>query len=97
MKWSGWGDETTAFTDADKPALRPFVREHLGADIATPGDVDGALRIVKSQVRRLEDDIDVMNTGLAPLESFVLPGGSAAVAALHLARAHPPRRARGRA
>ena len=59
----------------------------LGADVATPGEIDGALRIVQSQVRRLEDDIDVMNTGLAPLESFILPGGSAAVASLHLARA----------
>ena len=58
----------------------------LGADVATPGEVDGALRIVASQVERLERDIDVMNTGLAPLESFILPGGSASVAALHLAR-----------
>jgi cob(I)alamin adenosyltransferase len=49
--------------------------------------VKGALRIVASQVERLERDIDVMNTGLAPLESFILPGGSASVAALHLARA----------
>lgn len=59
----------------------------LGADVATPGEVDGALRIVASQVERLERDIDVMNTGRAPLESFILPGGSASVAALHLARA----------
>ena len=59
----------------------------LGADAATPGDVDGALRIVASQVERLERDIDVMNTRLAPLTSFILPGGSASVAALHLARA----------
>ena len=58
----------------------------LGADVATPGDLDGALRIVSSQVQRLERDIDVMNTGLSPLESFILPGGSAGVAALHLAR-----------
>jgi cob(I)alamin adenosyltransferase len=58
----------------------------LGADVATPGKLDGSLRIVKSQVERLERDIDVMNTGLAPLESFILPGGSLAVAALHLAR-----------
>ena len=58
----------------------------LGADVATPGKIDGALRIVASQVERLERDIDVMNTGLAPLESFILPGGSASVAALHLAR-----------
>ena len=58
----------------------------LGADVATPGEVKGALRIVNSQVERLEDDIDVMNTGLPPLESFILPGGSASVASLHLAR-----------
>jgi cob(I)alamin adenosyltransferase len=58
----------------------------LGADVATPGKVKGALRIVASQVERLEGDIDVMNTGLPPLESFILPGGSTSVAALHLAR-----------
>jgi len=59
----------------------------LGADVATPGEIDGALRIVGSQVQRLERDIDLMNTGLTPLESFILPGGSASIAALHLARA----------
>jgi cob(I)alamin adenosyltransferase len=58
----------------------------LGADVATPNEIDGALRIVASQVQRIERDIDVMNAGLAPLESFILPGGSSAVAALHLAR-----------
>ena len=58
----------------------------LGADIATPGEIDGALRILGSQVQRVERDIDLMNTGLAPLESFILPGGSPGVAALHLAR-----------
>ena len=59
----------------------------LGADIATPGQVDGALRIVASQVARLEVEIDEMNDELDPLTSFILPGGSPAVAALHLARA----------
>ena len=58
----------------------------LGADVATPGEMDGSLRIVAQQVERLERDIDVMNAGLSPLESFILPGGSAGVAALHLAR-----------
>ena len=58
----------------------------LGADIATPGEVEGALRIVESQIERLKRDIDVMNTGLSPLRSFILPGGSPGVAALHLAR-----------
>jgi cob(I)alamin adenosyltransferase len=59
----------------------------LGADVATPGNVDGALRIVASQVARLEIEIDEMNAELEPLTSFILPGGSKAVAALHLARA----------
>jgi cob(I)alamin adenosyltransferase len=59
----------------------------LGADVATPGDVDGALRIVPTQVERLETEIDEMNASLEPLTSFILPSGSAAVSALHLARA----------
>jgi cob(I)alamin adenosyltransferase len=59
----------------------------LGADVATPGEVEGALRIVAAQVARLEIEIDEMNAALAPLTSFILPGGSNAVAALHLARA----------
>lgn len=58
----------------------------LGADIATPGEVEGALRIVASQVERLEHEIDSMNAGLEPLRSFILPGGSLEVAALHHAR-----------
>jgi cob(I)alamin adenosyltransferase len=58
----------------------------LGADVATPGEVEGALRIVASQVARLEVEIDEMNDSLDPLTSFILPGGSPAVAALHLAR-----------
>ena len=59
----------------------------LGADVATPGEVDGALRIIASQVARLEVEIDEMNDALEPLTSFILPGGSSAVASLHLARA----------
>ena len=59
----------------------------LGADVATPGEVDDALRIVASQVERLEHEIDAMNAGLEPLTSFILPSGSPAVSALHLARA----------
>jgi cob(I)alamin adenosyltransferase len=58
----------------------------LGADLATPGDKPGALRIVQGQVERLEQEIDTLNADLAPLGSFVLPGGSPAAAALHLAR-----------
>jgi cob(I)alamin adenosyltransferase len=59
----------------------------LGADVATPGEVDGALRIVESQIERLEREIDAMNANLEPLTSFILPSGSAAVSSLHLARA----------
>ena len=59
----------------------------LGADVATPGEIDGALRIVSAQVDRLEGEIDAMNADLKPLESFILPSGPFSVAALHLARA----------
>ncbi|HVN01131.1 MAG TPA: cob(I)yrinic acid a,c-diamide adenosyltransferase [Caulobacteraceae bacterium] len=62
----------------------------LGADLATPpSDHDHEqprLRIVESQVERLEAEIDQLNAPMAPLTSFVLPGGSAAAAALHVAR-----------
>ena len=59
----------------------------LGADAATPGDADGALRIVAGQVARLEVEIDAMNASLEPLTSFILPSGSSGVSTLHLARA----------
>jgi cob(I)alamin adenosyltransferase len=59
----------------------------LGADLCTPeGKEKPALRILDSQVTRLESEIDAMNAQLKPLDSFVLPGGSAASAYLHLAR-----------
>jgi cob(I)alamin adenosyltransferase len=59
----------------------------LGADLATPGGIDGALRIVPTQVERLEQAIDALNADLSPLTSFILPGGDAGAAGLHLARA----------
>ena len=61
----------------------------LGADLCTPetgNKSEGALRIVNEQVDRLEREIDAMNENLAPLTSFILPGGSPAGAHLHLAR-----------
>jgi len=61
----------------------------LGADLCIPEASrrsEGALRIVESQVERLEREIDAMNAELAPLTSFVLPGGTPAAAHLHLAR-----------
>ena len=60
----------------------------LGADLAVP-QRDGKaerLRVLASQVERLERDIDALNAPLAPLTSFVLPGGTPAAAYLHLAR-----------
>ena len=59
----------------------------LGADLATPGEIDGALRVSPAQPARLEAAIDSLNADLAPLTSFILPGGTAFAAALHLARA----------
>lgn len=66
----------------------------LGADLATPAATEDdfapsemVLRIVPQQVTRLEAEIDAMNAHLAPLRSFILPGGSAGAAAVHLARA----------
>lgn len=63
----------------------------LGADIATPGEDfepgEMTLRVVQSQVDWLEQVIDAANEQLDPLTSFILPGGSEAGAALHLARA----------
>ena len=61
----------------------------LGADLCVPGGgrrSEGALRIVETQVERLEHEIDAMNAELAPLNSFVLPGGTPAAAHLHLGR-----------
>ena len=61
----------------------------LGADLCTPEGgrkAEGALRIVDAQVDRLEREIDGMNAELEPLTSFILPGGTAASAHLHLAR-----------
>ena len=62
----------------------------LGADVATPGEdfapTEMALRITAEQVERLEREIDDMNETLAPLTSFILPGGEGGAAPLHLAR-----------
>jgi cob(I)alamin adenosyltransferase len=60
----------------------------LGADLAVPQREGKSerLRILPSQVERLERDIDALNAKLSPLNSFVLPGGTPAAAYLHLAR-----------
>jgi cob(I)alamin adenosyltransferase len=61
----------------------------LGADLCAPPAPDekrARLRVAPSQVERLEREIDALNADLAPLRSFVLPGGTRAAAALHQAR-----------
>jgi len=62
----------------------------LGADLCVPDRGEKLahepLRIAEAQVKRLEDEIDLMNLELEPLRSFVLPGGTPAAAALHVAR-----------
>lgn len=62
----------------------------LGADLSTPDTGETLayepLRIIAAQVTRLETEIDMLNADLEPLRSFVLPGGSGAAAALHMAR-----------
>ena len=64
----------------------------IGADLCTPDrDKDAereypALRMTEAQVKRLESEIDAMNTRLTPLRSFILPGGSRLSAALHVCR-----------
>jgi cob(I)alamin adenosyltransferase len=62
----------------------------LGADLSTPDTGETLpyepLRIIAAQVTRLETEVDALNADLDPLRSFVLPGGSEAAAALHIAR-----------
>lgn len=61
----------------------------LGADLARPLKPDNStseLRIVQSQIDRLEAEIDQLNQTLDPLSSFILPGGQASAAYIHVAR-----------
>ena len=80
---------------ADVDAMLSRIQNDLfdiGADLTIPDRgtnprPDGqTLRISDAQVTRLENEIDAMNATLKPLRSFVLPGGSAGAAALHVAR-----------
>ncbi|HVO00892.1 MAG TPA: cob(I)yrinic acid a,c-diamide adenosyltransferase [Candidatus Cybelea sp.] len=77
--------------DGELPAMLARIQNDLfdlGADLCRPqteGE-DTGLRIIETQVERLEREIDHMNAQLEPLSSFVLPGGTPAAAHLHLAR-----------
>jgi len=98
----GGVDETNAFLGvarqytAHDPELDAMLERiqndlfDLGADLATPEQHGKPawepLRVVESQVERLEQEIDRMNSELSSLTSFILPAGSPASAALHVAR-----------
>lgn len=91
---SAIGLALAAISDSDAQAMLGRIQNELfdlGADIATPGQDftpgEMSLRIIASQITRLESEIDAMNAALSPLKSFILPGGEAGAAALHLARA----------
>ncbi len=91
---SAIGVAVIAITDTDVAAMLGRIQNELfdlGADLATPGEdfapTEMNLRIVQSQINRLETEIDRMNEDLQPLRSFILPGGGGGSAELHLARA----------
>lgn len=84
--------------DGDTDAMLARIQNDLfdlGADLCAPedgrkapsSDQRGRLRISAAQVEQLEREIDAMNESLAPLTSFILPGGTPLAAHLHLARA----------
>ena len=90
---SAIGVALLAITNTDVAAMLGRVQNELfdlGADLATPGEdfapTEITLRIIPSQIDRLEREIDRMNEGLQPLTSFILPGGAGGSAQLHLAR-----------
>jgi cob(I)alamin adenosyltransferase len=58
----------------------------IGADLAAPDDGAARLRLTEAPVLRLEQEIAALMQGLPPLASFVLPGGTGAAAAAHVAR-----------
>lgn len=83
----------TAKSDPDLDRMLTRIQNDLfdlGADLSTPETDEPPsyepLRITDSQVSRVEADIDALNKGLKPLRTFVLPGGNAASATLHMAR-----------
>lgn len=86
------GSEQAAQFQADLRRIQNDLFD-LGADLATPDDGQDfapspmVLRIVPEQVAWLEGAIDALNAELAPLTSFILPGGSEASARVHMARA----------
>lgn len=91
--WIGMARQHTAGQDPQVDAMLARIQNDLfdlGADLCIPEKGESLeyepLRISDNQVSRLENEIDRLNAGLKPLTSFVLPGGTPAAAALHVAR-----------
>jgi cob(I)alamin adenosyltransferase len=84
--------DTAQLSDGEPSAALMRIQNDLfdlGADVCVPGEdaePGSRLRITAGQVKRLEKEIDAMNKDLAPLMSFILPGGAPAAAYLHLGR-----------
>jgi cob(I)alamin adenosyltransferase len=75
--------------DAEADSMLARIQNDLfdvGADLCVPGEAGERLRLADSQSARLEAEIAAMNAAIPPLRSFVLPGGTRAAAAAHLAR-----------
>jgi cob(I)alamin adenosyltransferase len=75
--------------EADLAATLERIQDQLfvvGADLATPGDAAAIPRVAADEVAWLEQTIDALESELAPLKQFILPGGTLAAAQLHLAR-----------
>jgi cob(I)alamin adenosyltransferase len=88
----GWAETLVrplALTD-DLQAIQGELLE-IGADLATPLNANAAAisrtrRVTAQQAARLENWIDTLETGTAPLTTFILPGGSPGAAVLHVCR-----------
>ena len=77
------------YTTGDPDAMLARVQNDLfdvGSDLCVPGEAGERLRLTDAPSARLEAEVAAMNAGLPPLDSFVLPGGTAAAAHAHLAR-----------
>ncbi len=76
-------------SDPDADAILATVQNDLfdiGADLCVPGEAGARLRVGPDMALRYEAAVAAFNASLAPLESFILPGGSQGAAAAHLAR-----------
>jgi cob(I)alamin adenosyltransferase len=87
----GWTLTVPGLPDALTPWLSRIQNDlfDVGADLSVPGEADSDrehLRVIGAQTAWLEGRCDEVNSDLEPLKSFVLPGGGAAAAALHICR-----------